>query len=234
MSDAFLAKKHQNLQKKPPIPKPRKSKQTVKKPRSPDFSETSTNYDSKSEQKSYRDKIKERFKSVKENAGKSAIKNEKLPRLKGETKRVINLNKSIDAIKRENVEIENDIKIRGHISNDLEITRYHKYAFFCMENGNDAEECSDGTKETIEKSQERLVDEQFVEYQRPENLQFFLELGQSEVLWNPKKSVANFDDKLEGATPRDLAEEGLYVYEKPNVKKSELELLEKRLLNDDK
>lgn len=41
-------------------------------------------------------------------------------------------------------------------------------------------------------------------------------------------------DKLGVESLRDLAEEGLYVCQKPNVNKSELKLIEKRLLNDDK
>lgn len=179
ISDIFLAKSIQ-----PPIPKPRISKLSLS---SPQLSETSsTNYDSKSDQKSYRDKIKERFKNVKQHAGKSTTKIEKLPRLKGETKRIINLNKSVDAIKRENLEIESDIK-RREVQNatkvNEEVSRYDKYAFFCEENPNNNLEDED--KDVNTKSNERLVEELKVTYQKPENLDFFLALAQNEIIWMP-------------------------------------------------
>lgn len=155
---------------------------------------SSTNYEnnnSKYDQKSYRDKIKERFKNVKQHAGKSATKIERLPRLKGETRRIINLNKSIEAIKRENFEIESDIKRRNVQNTDKDdnvVSRYDKYAFFCEENIDDNAQV-DGTDGKC-KSNDQLVDKLNVKYQKSENLDFFLALAESEILWIPSKYVA--------------------------------------------
>lgn len=183
-SDVFLAK-NRNFSK-PPIPKPRRSKILKNRTPSPDISEySSTNYDSKSDPKSYRERIKERFQSVKQHAGQSATIIEKLPRLKGESKRIINLNKSIDAIKRENVEINADVKRHTERArDDQEITRRDKYNFFC--------ETSKYNEENIVEENEfklngNLNDECSAVFQRPENLEFLLELAQSEVIWIPKR-----------------------------------------------
>lgn len=121
----------------------------------------------------------------------SASKVEKLPRLKGEARRVVNLNRSIDAIRRENSDIERDLRRRQERDNGrekTEVTRLEKYAFFCLTNSQaDLEEERADLKESNAKSTEKLVGDKVVEYCRPEDVQFLLELAQNEDIWCPNK-----------------------------------------------
>lgn len=123
-SEAFLVKTKPAKQQ--PVAKPRNLiRKDTKTISSTDVSEQY--YDSKSEAKSYRDKLKERFKSVKHSVvGKQQ-------RAKNESRSVLNLNRSIDAIQKENQEIDADLKIRKPKRNEdeVKISRAEKYHFFC-------------------------------------------------------------------------------------------------------
>lgn len=159
VSEIFMVKS-QFKKPLPPVPRPRKKKHDAKfdtpksvserastsqdvseismSQRQPSEPTYSARVESKSETKSYREKIKERFKAVKQQAGKSVSKVQDR-RFKNGAEQILHLSRSIDVMKRENADIEVELRDYRHsrslMENEGGMTRAQMYNFFCEENG---------------------------------------------------------------------------------------------------
>ncbi|KAF5294949.1 hypothetical protein FQR65_LT10662 [Abscondita terminalis] len=195
---------------------------------------------SKLESSSYREKFKERFKHVKRQAGKSVSR---AGTFKSSVDKIRTLRKSINIIKRENDVI--DSELRAYENNkfcyDSEsfVTSAEAYNFFCGDQNNEKNENIEPEKDSLNKSTEVLIEitdgEEF-KFSSPSNLQFNRKVSENELFWQPSRKPLEVLQKIDTDEPRFLAEEGLYVKEKPTIANSHINIIEQRLLgaNDKK
>ncbi|KAI4470398.1 centrosomal protein-related [Holotrichia oblita] len=164
---------------------------------------------SKSESQSYRDKIRKRFKVIKEQASSSTAQPQ-----------ILDFHKTVKLLKKENELLTASVNRRLRDITDYSPSgRYH---FFC-EDAVIADSRSDSNFSSNENR------DQLLENVPPEVLQDFLELAMLNSFWYPQR---NSTDTILQRDIRLLSDEGIYVLEQKRV--PNLKLLQQRLAVDDK
>ncbi|XP_045464797.1 coiled-coil and C2 domain-containing protein 2A isoform X2 [Harmonia axyridis] len=185
---------------------------------------------SRTDSRSYRDRVKNRFLMIKENAGKSAHK----ASFKDTTKKLI-----MERIRQENDSIEFEIEQKRKTFGRTNIDNKKMYDFFVGENGPPEVEKwpeAEGVHEIINKSTEQLIgecsdDETLVEMKYPENLRFQQKAAEVECLFRPSGKTIELSKKLTNEEPRYLEDEGFFVPPRPNISRISCNILEERLLS---
>lgn len=254
ISEMFQAKSPQNINTK--IPRKRLISNTSEHDASTsnDVSEITSlkqqfSFESKTDSKSYRDKIKERFHFIKKQAEKSASS---IKSLKKTTERVVVLNKSIEIMRRENMQIENELQEHRKLHLD-DISQVNMYNFFC-----ETIEEHVGTVGNIDavlgESREELISQKgdsiFV-YSKPESLQFNIKVSEEENYCYLNRYIFNnelsqlysnlcvflyskpveIQEKTTDGEPYFANIDGLYETVLPKIISSNINKTERRLLN---
>ncbi|KAK9876719.1 hypothetical protein WA026_014958 [Henosepilachna vigintioctopunctata] len=193
---------------------------------------------SKTDSKSYKDRIKTRFLMIKENAGKSTHRTT----FKDSTKRLI-----MDRIRQENDEIENEIQLKRRSLNEKIISRQKMINFFIGNNippqenkiseGDNTEEIGEG-RDVNQSTEELMSDSQtheeiMVEFKPPEYLGHLEEESQRECYFIPSGKPVELSRKIVGEEPRYLEDEGYFVPVKSSMPQRYWNIIEERLISSD-
>ncbi|XP_063925902.1 coiled-coil and C2 domain-containing protein 2A isoform X2 [Zophobas morio] len=180
---------------------------------------------SRSDTKSYRDRINERFKNVKEKAGKST---KKANVFKEAAEKIL-----LEKVKRESSDIDAELELmRDRLKLGKAPENSDVYEFFCREK---CHEASEEEKEENFKSTDDLTDGRVgVEFEFPRQCRGVVRSSEDAILFKAKARPVDIIDKIDSEEPRFLEDEGLYVTPKPKLPIQHVHILEQRLSRDHK
>ncbi|KAL3285284.1 hypothetical protein HHI36_019394 [Cryptolaemus montrouzieri] len=193
---------------------------------------TSIDTPSKTDSKSYKDRIRNRFQTIKENAGKSSQK----VSFQGVSKRLI-----MDRVRRETADIDHEIQNKRKNTEGKLGEQLKMYNFFVGDNGRtqESEKSGEEVEKCINESTEELIDsdetDDIVVFKYPQHLRFEERNAENEWIFRSVGNSVELSRKLVEQEARYLQEEGFFVSPKPEIPQRRINILEERLLGvDDK
>ncbi|XP_044766711.1 coiled-coil and C2 domain-containing protein 2A [Coccinella septempunctata] len=188
---------------------------------------------SRTDSRSYRDRVKNRFQMIKENAGKSTHKGS----FKNTTNKLI-----MERIRQENDTIDFEIEQNKRSFAKTNGNGIKMYEFFVGQNGppelqvGRSSEMLEDVIETVNKSTEQLInessdDEFLVEMKYPQYLRTKQKASEMECFFRPTGKTLDLSKKLNGEEPRFLEDEGYFMPSRPNIPRISYNIVEERLWN---
>ncbi|XP_044269143.1 coiled-coil and C2 domain-containing protein 2A [Tribolium madens] len=175
--------------------------------------------------KSYREKINERFKNVKEKVGKSTKK--------ANVFKEAAENIRLERVKRESHDIDAELELmRERLKLGQTPENRHNFEFFSSEKCQEVEE-----KESEDnfQSTDNLTDEgPELVFSLPKQIKTLVRNSEEALFFKPRVKPVDIIDKIETEEPRFLEDEGFYTPPSPKISNQHLYLLEQRLSCDDK